>query len=370
MVKKIKAGALLPRDGPLQSSFFYIWCPMPSVRLDAPCKINLHLRVKDRRPDGFHELESLFVALAFGDTLHIALGDAGQADEFRTDYGLARPSERKPGGIFGEISGPDNTVLKAVALFRARTGFDRPLRIRLEKRVPLGAGLGGGSSDGAVTLLALNGLAKQAGHPGLLDNAELGRVAAELGSDVSFFLGVLTAGGAPGGAAWVSGRGDHILPIEGPPDCSVVLANPGFPSATAEAYRLLDACRARQGGGTASRAGPSAQSLIEALRGPPSRWPYTNDFQEVFWERDDAQARAYRTILESLRCQGADFCGLTGSGSTCFGIFTGGGGAEKAAEAVRTMMFAPTKGSQRPPESELFTVLTFPLAHLGKRVLL
>jgi 4-diphosphocytidyl-2-C-methyl-D-erythritol kinase len=341
---------------------------MLSVRLDAPCKINLHLRIKERHPDGFHELESLFLALAFGDTLHIALGESGDADEFRTDYGLARPWEREPGGIFGEIGGPDNTVLRAAALFRARTGFKRPLRIRLEKRVPLGAGLGGGSSDGAAALLALNALAKQAGHPRLLDDTELGRAAAELGSDAPFFLGVLTARG--GNAAWASGRGERILPLEGPRDCAVVLANPGFPSATPEAYRLLDAFRDRQGVGTVPGAGPSARDLIEALRGPPSRWPYENDFLEVFLERNDAPARAYRALLEILRGQGADFCGLTGSGSTCFGIFAEGGAAKKAAETLRAGGFAPKREPRCPPGNEIFTALTFPLAHLGKRVLL
>jgi 4-diphosphocytidyl-2-C-methyl-D-erythritol kinase len=333
---------------------------MPSVHLDAPCKINLHLRVKERRSDGFHELESVFLALALGDTLHIELGDDGQADRFVTEYGLPWSSERETGGVFGEIPGADNTVLKAAALFRARTRFDRPLRIRLEKRIPLGAGLGGGSSDGAAGLIALNGLAKQAGHPRLLDAAELGEAAAELGSDVPFFLGLLTARG--GNAALVSGRGEHIRPIAGPPDCAVLLVNPGFHSSTAEAYRLLDA-RREQGAGTALRAGPSGQSLVDALAGPPARWPYTNDFLEVFLAGDDAPARAYRTILERLRDQGADFCGLTGSGSTCFGIFTGGGGvAEKAVETIRTVTFTP--------EHRIFTALTFPLAYLGKRVLL
>jgi 4-diphosphocytidyl-2-C-methyl-D-erythritol kinase len=343
---------------------------MLSVRLDAPCKINLHLRVKERRPDGFHELESVFLALAFGDTLHVALGEAGEADEFRTDYGQARPWERSPGGIFGAINGQDNTVLRAATLFRARTGFDRPLRIRLEKRVPLGAGLGGGSSDGAAALLALNALAAQAGHPRLLDEAALGRAAAELGSDVPFFLGVLADHGAPGGAAWVSGRGERILPIPGPRDCVALLANPGFPSNTAEAYRLLDASRDRQGALPDPRRGPSARSLIEALGEHPSRWPYQNDFLEVFLERNDAPARAYRTLLEILRSQGADFYGLTGSGSTCFGIFTEGGAAENAAAALQNAAVAPEGEQWRPPGNEIFIAMTFPLAHFGKRVLL
>ncbi|MDR1250133.1 MAG: 4-(cytidine 5'-diphospho)-2-C-methyl-D-erythritol kinase [Treponema sp.] len=329
---------------------------MLSVRLDAPCKINLHLRVKERRPDGCHDLESVFLALALGDTLHVELRDAGQADEFVTEDRRSQPS----GGE--EIPGPDNIVLKAAALFRAKTGFDRGLRIRLEKRVPLGAGLGGGSSDGAAALAALNGLAEQAGHPRLLGGTGLRAAAAELGSDVPFFLDLLTAGGVAGGAAWVTGRGEHIRPVEGPPDCAVLLANPGFPSNTAEAYRLLDLRRAGEGLGYGSGTGLSAQSLIAALRGPPARWPYGNDFLEIFLGGNGAQAAAYRSILEGLRSGGADFCGLTGSGSTCFGIFAEKRAAEKAAEALQN--------GRHTPESGIFTVLTFPLAHLGKRVLL
>jgi 4-diphosphocytidyl-2-C-methyl-D-erythritol kinase len=334
---------------------------MLSAHLDAPCKINLHLRVKERRSDGYHELESVFLALALGDTLHFELGDAGEADDFTVEDG--RP--RKAGDGFEEIPGPDNIVLKAAAFFRARTGFDRGLRIRLEKRVPLGAGLGGGSSDGAATLAALNGLAQQAGHPRLLDGTELEQAAAELGSDAPFFLGLLTAGGEGAGgrnAAWVTGRGEHIRPVEGPPDCAVLLANPHFPSNTAEAYRLLDLRRAGRAWENEPGTGPSAQSLIAALRGPPSRWPYGNDFLELFLAGDGAQAAAYRSILEGLRNGGADFCGLTGSGSTCFGIFTEEGAAKKAAETLQSGAHAP--------ESGVFTILTFPLAHLGKRVLL
>jgi 4-diphosphocytidyl-2-C-methyl-D-erythritol kinase len=326
--------------------------------MDAPCKINLHLRVKERRSDGFHEVESIVVALAFGDTLHFELGDAGGVDEFLTEYGASQTSGRETGDVSGKISDVDNTVLKAAALFRAQTGFDRPLRIRLEKRVPLGAGLGGGSSDCAASLVALNELARQAGHPRLLDKGALGQAAAELGSDMPFFLEVLSSGGE--GAAWASGRGERVRLIEGPRNCAVLLANPGFPSNTAEAYRLLDAHRDRRG--SPLRTETSAGSLIEALRGPPSRWPYENDFLEVFLAKNGAPAFAYRTILESLRSQGADFCGLTGSGSTCFGIFAGESAAEQAAEAALSTRFAS--------EHRVFTALTFPLAHFGKRVLL
>jgi 4-diphosphocytidyl-2-C-methyl-D-erythritol kinase len=335
---------------------------MLSLSLDAPCKINLHLRVKERRPDGFHELESIFLALAFGDTLSVELGEAGKTEALLVEPG----PEWKQGGFSGDVCGPDNTVLKAAALFKAKTGFDRPLNMVLKKNVPLGAGLGGGSSDGAAALLALNRLAKQAGHPRLLDDAELWRTAAELGSDVPFFLDVLT--GSAGNAAFVSGRGERIRPIEGPQNCAALLVNPGFPSSTPEAYRLLDARREEQGLGTFPQTEPSEQSLIEALKGPPSLWPYRNDFLELFLEKDDAPAAAYRAILERLRAAGAVFCGLTGSGSTCFGIFDEGGAAKRAAETVRTIRLPLENGLQNPGGRKFLTVVTFPLAFFGKRV--
>jgi 4-diphosphocytidyl-2-C-methyl-D-erythritol kinase len=175
---------------------------------------------------------------------------------------------------------------------------------------------------------------------------------AELGSDVPFFLGAA-------GAAYVTGRGEHIRPIKGPPDCVVVLVKPAFSSNTAEAFRLLDAHR--EGSSIEEMHELSEQALDEALQGPPALWPYRNDFLEVFLVKGGAAVRdTYRAILGGLQEAGADFCGLTGSGSTCFGIFMGGAGgpagpAEKTTRALSGL--------------EVFTVLTFPLARLGNTVL-
>jgi 4-diphosphocytidyl-2-C-methyl-D-erythritol kinase len=116
----------------------------------------------------------------------------------------------------------------------------------------------------------------------------------------------------------------------------VLLVNPGFPSNTAEAFRLLDAQRdAQRLEGTPTGNDPSPEALIEALKAPPSRWPYRNDFLPVFLAGGNLEVRdAYTAILDGLKAQGADFCGLTGSGSTCFGIFTNGGAAEQAAKSL------------------------------------
>jgi 4-diphosphocytidyl-2-C-methyl-D-erythritol kinase len=289
-----------------------------SLKIPAPCKINLHLRVGARRPDAYHDLESLFAALDFGDTLEFELLKSPGACEILTDWRL--PSARFPDGNppLREFPVPpsENIVYKAVSLFRARIGFDRGLRIRLEKRIPLGGGLGGGSSDAAAALKALNLLA-DAG----LGGEELREMALNLGSDVPFFL--------EGGTALVSGRGEKILSLPVPSGLSALLVNPGFPSPTALSFRRLDQWRRQRAqdsrdGRDGAFPGPdlSEAALASALAaGRPESWPFTNDFLPVFLSGEGEEAGAYRRIFSALREAGADFAGLSGAGSTCFGIF-------------------------------------------------
>jgi 4-diphosphocytidyl-2-C-methyl-D-erythritol kinase len=286
------------------------------LSVPAPAKLNLHLRIGNRRPDGFHDIESLFLALAFGDTLYFETTPVPLSLEidmkWQTSPQAAIPLEK-------------NIITKAVSLFRSRTGSDAGLKITVEKRIPLGGGLGGGSSDAAATLLALNRLFPR------LDAAALVEIGAVLGSDVPFFLHGTEA-------AWVSGRGEHIQPLELPESVrslSLVLVNPGFSSDTAAAFRLLDLWRASY---TLS-ASPSPAMVRKAFSAPPHTWPFTNDFLPVF--SDDTESIApsgtgtvYQEVLSSLRESGADFAGLSGSGSTCFGVFSGNTQAESAREAL------------------------------------
>ena len=281
--------------------------------IEAPCKINLHLRIKERRADGFHALESLFAPLALGDTLRFDL--AGE----KGDCHLFSPME---------IPMKENLVYRAVSLFRERTGFRNGVRIRLDKRIPAGAGLGGGSSDAASALMAMNLLAG-----GVLPMEELKKMGALLGSDVPFFLA--------GGAAYVSGRGELIEPVSLPGGLWVVLVKPPFASDTTSAYRLLDEVRERGAGNEIRREQASRETLIRALAGDPLDWPFHNDFLTVFLDsntspeaHDEPHARAYRGILENLREAGASFSGLSGSGSCCFGIFKAKETAEKAEKAL------------------------------------
>ena len=202
---------------------------MAILTIQAPAKVNLYLRIKERRPDGFHNLESIFAALAFGDTLHFELLDEEGALEIRME---------------GQFSGEDaippgkNLIFRAISLFRSKTGYSQGLRVRVDKRIPLGGGLGGGSSDAASSLIALNALYKTNG--GFLDDDSMSEMAALLGSDAPFFLGET-------GASYVSGRGERLWPLKAPENLFLVLVNPGFPSETPEAFRLVDEFREKTG---------------------------------------------------------------------------------------------------------------------------
>jgi 4-diphosphocytidyl-2-C-methyl-D-erythritol kinase len=303
---------------------------MVHVKVAAPCKINLHLSVGERRDGGYHDLESIFQTLNFGDSLSFdVLEEKGRCDMVVHSFS----------GLDFQVPPEENIVVKAVSLFRQRTGFDRGLRVDLEKRVPPGGGLGGGSSDAASTLAALDMLAGTE-----LSLAELRDMALGLGSDVPFFLAEPPAEGGRGisragrgGAAWVTGRGERILPLETPYPRPVVLVNPGFPSPTGEAFRRLDLWREGSKNiwnSTGRRdTAPGPEELIEALGADPASWPYWNDFLPVLGG-GDGKSSVYRYILSALLRGGAGFAGLSGAGSTCFGVFLDKGGAERAAQLL------------------------------------
>jgi len=299
---------------------------MPQMKVEAPAKLNLHLQIGDRRPDGFHHIESLFAALALGDTLLFETFSKPQALEIYMDW---QPLGALFSGGFPAIPPEKNIISRAVSLFRNRTGYEEGLKITVEKRIPPGGGLGGGSSDAAATLLALNRLASEGKNP--VSDAVLVEMGASLGSDVPFFLHTATE------AAWVTGRGEVIQPLELPESArnlSVVLVNPGFSSDTAEAYRLFDVWR----GKNPPILPKDSALLLKSLSGPPQDWPFSNDFLTVFKAAAGESPSmsesftTYQTIFSDLRVWGADFTGLSGSGSTCFGVFSGREKAELARE--------------------------------------
>ena len=281
--------------------------------IEAPCKINLHLKIGEKRPDGFHSLESLIATLALGDTLFFEKGDC----HLSVDYEI--PMET--------ILPENNLVSRAVSLYKRQTGYESALRIHLIKRIPAGAGLGGGSSDAASTLLALNLLSGMA-----LPMENLMKMAEILGSDVPFFLS--------GGTAFVSERGESVESVNSPINLWVVLVKPPFSSGTASAYGLLDRSR-EEGIEVIKGKNLSREELIRFLEDDPAAWPFENDFLPVFLDYADENSvqkpgpgAIYRDILNDLRKTGASFAGLSGSGSCCFGIFTMKETAEKAEKTL------------------------------------
>jgi 4-diphosphocytidyl-2-C-methyl-D-erythritol kinase len=239
--------------------------PKGVVIVQTPAKVNLFLEVLGKRPDGYHELATLMVAVSLFDTLEVK-EDSHPA----ITLDLVFPPQDPGGGDRPALTaGPENLVWKAADLLRRRTGHPGGAHLRLHKQIPLAAGLAGGSSDAAATLRALNDL----WHLGL-SPAELAELGAELGSDVPFFLG--------GAAAWCTGRGEIVTPLN--PGCSLwlVLVCPPFGLATASVFGALTPpaepldgtplCRALErgdidalAGGLFNRLQPVAQGLCPAL---------------------------------------------------------------------------------------------------------
>jgi 4-diphosphocytidyl-2-C-methyl-D-erythritol kinase len=181
-----------------------------AVAVWAPAKVNLYLEVLGKRPDGYHEVATLLVAVSLFDSLEFKEESSGEVRLHCDQPGLS--------------TGPDNLILRAAALLRARTGCRRGAWITLRKRIPIAAGLAGGSTDAAATLAGLNLLWRLR-----LSRRELAEWAAELGSDVPFFFATP--------AAWCTGRGERVtaLPLGGP--VILVLVCPPIGLATADVYR-------------------------------------------------------------------------------------------------------------------------------------
>ena len=182
------------------------------MTLLSPAKINLSLRILGKRPDGFHEIETRLVRLAFGDTVEIEHLGAGSNVNF-TCSDPTVPSDES------------NLALKALRAFESRVGTQSSWRIHLEKRIPHGAGLGGGSSNAATILRAANELS---GSP--LALPQLLELAAQIGSDVPCFL--LDSPAADG-----TGRGEIVQPADFPHQLHLVLIKPPFPIPTPWAYK-------------------------------------------------------------------------------------------------------------------------------------
>jgi 4-diphosphocytidyl-2-C-methyl-D-erythritol kinase len=270
-----------------------------ALTLRARAKINLTLRVGLPRPDGFHDVRTVMQSIALADAITCRV-------------------RRGPFALTGRAPGlpadRDNLVWRAAArLWRAlgRAGDPCDAHVRLDKVVPIGAGLGGGSADAAAALVALHRI-----WGGTLHRAALVDLAADLGSDVPFFL--------VGGTALAAGRGEELYPLADVRRLGIVIVTPSFPVATADAYRWLDEDRAS---GLATDAGPGPAALDV---GWPAPLEMRNDLQAPVGRRHpDIPA-----LVASCLGAGARAAAMTGSGSAVFGVFSEAG-ARAAARRLR-----------------------------------
>jgi 4-diphosphocytidyl-2-C-methyl-D-erythritol kinase len=252
------------------------------IVIGAPAKVNLFLELLGKRPDGFHELATLMVGLSFRDTL--AFSDSPGGDVSLT---CNRPDLPV---------GPDNLIVKAARLLQVKTGIQRGVRIRLAKRIPMAAGLAGGSADAAATLLGLNRL-WNAG----LSSHEFAALAAELGSDVSFFLALP--------AAWCTGRGEIVEPLVTRRAFDLVLILPTFGCDTASVYRHAT-LPSQPVSGRAIRAAFAAGD-VDAL---------SRELHNRLEPAAEIVAPQIRTLREAALSVAPLGCRMSGSGSTLFAL--------------------------------------------------
>ena len=282
---------------------------MTGVSVACPAKVNLFLRILAREDTGYHQIETLFQAIGLFDRVEVRR---------RTREGISlevRRSQSVPGSgdIIGDLGEPDqNTVMKAAQAFFATTGITPAISMSLTKTIPAGTGLGGGSSDAAGALAALNLLY---GDP--LGRADLIGLGGRIGSDVPFFCARV-----PTALAW--GRGDRLLPCPAPPAAHVVVVVPRDRVKTAAAYREA----------SAGLDPPAASAILDGLDSLDWRhiaWLHANVFERPVF----ARLRGLAAVRDTLERRGAVLSGLTGSGSAVFGIFGDKREAVRVAGEVR-----------------------------------
>ncbi len=287
---------------------------MVMVEEFAPAKINLDLCITGRRPDGFHELDSLVVFTEFGDRLTMTPDDR-----------LTLVASGPFAAALGAAS--DNLVHRAAALLAAQVGRSPTVRITLEKRIPVAAGIGGGSADAAATLRGLNSLWDLGLQP-----PALAQLAVELGADLPVCL--------TSRPTWMRGIGERCDVIPELPELPLLLVNHGQPLATAAVFGALGSIGERR-----LRPGP-----------PPIERPAL-----LAWLRDrtnDLELPAKQLlpqidlVLATLRAQpGCELARMSGSGATCFAVFDGAPSLAQAARAIERQRpewwSVPTRATKR-----------------------
>ncbi len=277
-------------------------CSMLQAVEKAYAKLNLSLDITGTLPGGYHALESVMQSVSLADTLNICVTPGAGEIRVETDKGYLPRGEKNLAG-------------KAARLYLERTGLrDRDVSVSIEKRIPVGAGLGGGSADAAAVLRGLNALL---GAP--LTWEELEELGARVGSDVPFCV--------RGGTVLARGRGEKMEPLPPLADCGILLCKPGFSVSTAELFALSDS---RPVLGHPDTLGLVAALEAGSLSGVAHR--LYNVFEEVTQRgRDEIE-----TIRGLLYDAGAISASMSGTGPTVFGVFPEEEAARGAEKLLRS----------------------------------
>ncbi len=255
-----------------------------SIQIPAYAKLNLGLRILGKRADGYHELHTIFQQIDLHDTIRLRLRSDG-------DIRLNSSSKAVPADA-------SNLAFRAARLFFEASGLNTGVDIRLEKRIPVGAGLGGGSSDAAAVLMGLNTLCETP-----LARDHLLHLAQKLGADVPFFI--------YGGLAQAGGIGEKLQPLDTKLPVYFVVVSPPIFVSTAEAFAGLKISLTNSPGNI------NLTQFIESLDFRVWREHLVNDFETLIFSRFPDLG----VIKEKLYGMGADYAGLSGSGCSLFGVF-------------------------------------------------
>ncbi len=269
------------------------------MQVKAYAKLNLTLDILRKREDGYHDLQMVMQSIDLSDTLTVTPAQGPGSMSTTLSY---LPSDGR------------NLAQMAARAFREATGTGPQVDIAIQKRIPVCAGMGGGSSDGAAVLRAMNELAGT--H---LPPMELARIGAAVGSDVPYCV--------LGGTALAQGRGERLTALPPLPGCWIVLAKPAFPVSTPELFARIDSVKVRCHPDTAGML-----SALEAADLPGVARRLFNVFEEVLPERKGNQVKELKGELLHAGAMGAS---MSGTGPTVFGLFDREAAAREAVDALK-----------------------------------
>ena len=272
---------------------------MREIKEKAYAKLNISLDVMDSRPDGYHDMLMVMQTVTLWDDIHIVLNSEGKMSA-SSNLRFIPADER------------NLAVKAALRFFRELGDKNMGAHIDMQKRIPVGAGMAGGSADAAAVLRGLNKLCER---PFSLE--KLMELGADVGSDVPFCV--------MGGTALAQGRGEILSPLPPMPECSFVICKPEFSISTPELFKKLDACPMRRH--------PDTQGIIQAL-GDGDLVRICRRMYNVFEDVDDRRMRSVGEIKGALLDNGAISAMMTGTGSAVFGVYEDETAANKALEAM------------------------------------